>query len=100
LRGLTRYDRLIYIYILDREEGGSNPPQGTEQNGSVGRRRASSHSSSATFAEDFDSIRIIILMCVLGFQILYTVPCTTVINANKGLRVKKITVQLYIQLDN
>jgi hypothetical protein len=42
-------------------------------------------------------------MCVLGSQSkkLYTVPCTTVINANKGLRVKKnIAIAIYGPIDH
>jgi hypothetical protein len=62
----------------------------TERNGRVGR--ASSHSSTSADDGDFcrrlGSIRIVFLVCLIGPQS-NTVPCTTVINANKGLRLKK-----------
>jgi hypothetical protein len=34
------YDRLVFLsFYLDLEDGGSNPPQGTERNGSVSLKK-------------------------------------------------------------
>jgi hypothetical protein len=66
------------VSILDREDGGSNPPQEIERNGSVSVKterngrvgRASFHSSTSADDGDFcrrlGSIQIIVLVYVLG----------------------------------